>query len=77
MDMRDKTGTHIQQSIIHSLREVKFYYWQKYGLTQRLSHKSEIHQQEKNKYYILMHICGIWKSGTDEPICKAKIETQI
>ena len=23
-----------------------------------------------------MHICGIQKNGTDEPICKAEIETQ-
>ena len=23
-----------------------------------------------------MHICGIWKNGTDESICKAGIETQ-
>ena len=30
-------------------------------------------QREKNKYYILMHI----KNSTDEPICRAKIETQI
>ena len=27
--------------------------------------------------YILMHICGIWENGTDEPICKAGIETQM
>ena len=24
-----------------------------------------------------MHVCGIQKNGTDEPICKAEIETQI
>ena len=23
-----------------------------------------------------MHICEIWKNGTDEPICKAEIDTQ-
>ena len=22
-----------------------------------------------------MYICGIWKNGTDEPICKPEIET--
>ena len=38
--------------------------------------QSEIGQKEKNKYCILMHICGIQKNGTDEPICKAEIETQ-
>ena len=23
-----------------------------------------------------MHIYGIWKNGTDEPICRARIETR-
>ena len=27
--------------------------------------KSEVSQKEKNKYHILMHLCGIWKDGTD------------
>jgi len=33
-------------------------------------------QEEKRKYHILKHMCGIQKNGTDEPICKAEIETQ-
>ena len=37
--------------------------------------QSEVSQKEQNKY-ILMHICGIQKNGTDEPICRAGIETQ-
>ena len=37
---------------------------------------SEVSQKEKNKYYILMYICGIQKNGTDEHISKAKIEMQ-
>ena len=39
--------------------------------------KSEISQKEKNKYRILTHVCGIKKSGTEEPIYKAEIETQM
>ena len=39
--------------------------------------QSEISQKEKNKYRILTHICGTWKNGTDEPVCKAEIETQM
>ena len=39
--------------------------------------QSEVSQKEKNKYRILMHICGIQKNGTDEPDCKAEIETQM
>ena len=37
--------------------------------------QSEVSQKEKNKYCIL-NICGIQKNGTDEPICRAGIETQ-
>ena len=39
--------------------------------------QSEISQKEKNKYHILTHICGIYKNGTDEPVCRAEIETQM
>ena len=39
--------------------------------------QSELSQKEKNKYCILTHICGIQKNGTDEPGCKAKIETKM
>ena len=38
--------------------------------------QDEVSQKEKTRYCISMHICGIYKSGTDEPICKAEIETQ-
>ena len=38
--------------------------------------QSEVTQKEKSKYHILMHIFGIWKDGTDEPICRAAVETQ-
>ena len=39
--------------------------------------QSEVSQKEKSKYRILMHICGIQKNGTDEPVCKAEIEIQM
>ena len=39
--------------------------------------QSEVSQKEKNKYRILMHICGIQKSGTDELVWKAEMETQM
>ena len=39
--------------------------------------QSEVSQKEKNKYHILTHSCRIQKNGTDEPICKAEIETQM
>ena len=39
--------------------------------------QSEISQKEKNKYRILMHVCGTYKNGTDEPVCIAEVETQM
>ena len=37
--------------------------------------QNEVSQKEKNKYHILTHIYEIWRNGTDEPICRAGIET--
>ena len=39
--------------------------------------QSEVSRKEKNKYRILMHICGIQKKGTDEPVCRAEVETDL
>ena len=38
--------------------------------------QSEVSQKEKNKYHILMDICGIQKNGIDDLICKAEIENK-
>ena len=38
--------------------------------------QSEVSQKEKNKYRIVTYIYGIQKDGTDEPICRAVVETQ-
>ena len=37
--------------------------------------QSEVSQNEKNKYHILMHIYGMQKDGTDQSICRAAVET--
>ena len=39
--------------------------------------QSEVSQKEENKYRVLMHMYGIQKDGTDEPICGAEIEIQV
>ena len=39
--------------------------------------QSEVSQNEKHQYSILMHIYGIQKDGNDNPICKTVKETQI
>ena len=38
--------------------------------------QSEVSQKEKDKYYILMHIYGILKKGTEEFIYRATMEKQ-
>ena len=39
--------------------------------------QSEVSQKKKNKYRILTHVCGTQKNGTDEPVCRAEVETQM
>ena len=33
--------------------------------------QSELSHREESQYHILMHMYGIQKDGTDEPICRA------
>ena len=39
--------------------------------------QSERSQNEKNKYRILTHVCGIQNNGLDDLIFKREIETQM
>ena len=39
--------------------------------------QSEISQKEKNKYCVLMHIYGIQKNSTDEPVYRKEMEMQM
>ena len=38
--------------------------------------QNEVSQKEKDKYHLLMQICGIQKDDTDDPTYKAAKETQ-
>ena len=38
--------------------------------------QSKVSQREKTNL-IFTHMCGIWRGGTDEPICRAAVETQM
>ena len=38
--------------------------------------QSKLSQKEKNRCHTLMHMCGLQKDRTDEPIYRADIETQ-
>jgi len=39
--------------------------------------QSEVSQNKKHQYSILMHIYGIWKDGKDNPVCETAKETQM
>ena len=39
--------------------------------------QSEVSQKEKHQYSILMHICGIYKDGNNNPVCETAKETQM
>ena len=36
----------------------------------------DVSQKGKDKYCILMHVYGVCKDSTDEPICQAAVEMQ-
>ena len=38
---------------------------------------SKVSPKEKNKYHVLMHMCGIQKNSIDDLICKPEIETHL
>ena len=67
---------HIYNGILLSYKKERNWVICKDGMDLECVIQSEVSQKEKNKYCILMHICGIQKNGTDEPICRADIETQ-
>ena len=37
---------------------------------------SKVSQTEKDKYQVIVLICGIWKNDTNEPIYKTEIDSQ-
>ena len=39
--------------------------------------QTEVSQKKKDKYCVLTHIYGLQKDSTDDPICRAVMETQI
>ena len=38
---------------------------------------TERSKSDKDKYHMISLICGILKNGTNEPICKTEIESQM
>ena len=37
---------------------------------------TEVSQTEKDKYYMISFVCGIFKNDTNELICKTEIDSQ-
>ena len=52
-------------------------YWPHLGKTLEPIIQSEVSQKQKAKSCILTHIYGIYKDGTNDPICWAARETQM
>ena len=72
----DKENVHIHNGILLS-HEKK----QNCAIFRNIDRPRDCHpkwsKKEKNKYCILMHICGIQKNGIDDLISKIEIETQM
>ena len=77
MDKEDEDVVHIYNGIL--LSHVKEWNWSfvEMWMDLEIVIQSEVSQKEKNKYRILTHVCGTQKNGTDEPVCRAEIETQM
>ena len=46
-------------------------------ITERLTLTlTEVSQTEKDKYYMIPFVCGIFKNDTNELICKTEIDSQ-
>ena len=67
---------HINDGMLLSHKRTKFESVELRRMKLEPDTQNEVSQKEKNKYHILMHIYGIYKDGTDEPICRAAMETQ-
>ena len=69
--------THIYNGILfsHKRNEIELFVVRWMDLESVI--QSEVSLKEENKYHIISPICGIWKNGRDELICKAEIESQM
>ena len=59
-----------------AIKGTKLSHLQRRGWIQRLSYRLKS-ERERQIYRILTHICETQKNGTDEPVCRAEIETQM
>ena len=67
--MDKEVVVHIYKGIVLSHKKVAFEPVLKRWMNLEPTTQSEVSQKEKNKYCAFTHIYGIWKDGTDEPIC--------
>ena len=70
----DKDVVHIYNGVLLSHKKEQNWVICRDGINLETVTQNEVSQKEKNKYRISMHIYGIYKNGSDEPICRAGME---
>ena len=65
---------HINNGILLSYKRNKFESVELRWMKLEPVTQSKVSQKEKNKYHILIHIYGMYKNGTDEPVYKTGID---
>ena len=73
--MDKEVVVHIHNGILHSYKNAFESVLMRWMNLESIM-QSEVCQKEKDKYRVLMHVCGTQKVGTDESVCKAAVETQ-
>ena len=76
MNEQESYGTYIQWSITQPLKRMFESVLMRWMKLEPIIH-SEVSQNEKHQYSILMHIYVIQKDGNDDPIYEMVKETQI
>ena len=61
-----------KSQIIYCIWAPEAYFFESLTCQFSVQHKTAI----QDKYCLLTHIHEIWRDGTDEPICRAWVETQ-
>ena len=77
MNGKRRCGTYIQWNITQPLKRNDIGSFVETWMDLETVIQSRVSQKEKNKYRILMHVCGTQKNGTDEQGWRAEVETQL
>ena len=75
MDKEDVA--HIYNGILLSHKKGKKWVFVETWVDPEIVILSEVSQTEKDKYHMILRICGIYKNGTNELIYKTEIKSQM